>query len=62
MTLDEAADMSGETKSRSSLQLLSIQEELLKKNHKTGKPIVLLINAGRTKNSIGPKISGKVSN
>ena len=45
MTLGEAADMSGETKSRSSLQLTGIQEELLEKNHKTGKPIVLLINA-----------------
>lgn len=47
MTLGEAHDMSGEAKSRSSLQLPGVQEELLKEIHKTGKPIVLLINAGR---------------
>lgn len=47
MTLGEAHDMSGEAKSRSSIQLPGVQEELLKEIHKTGKPIVLLINAGR---------------
>lgn len=47
MTLGEGHDMSGEAKSRSSLQLPGVQEELLREIHKTGKPIVLLINAGR---------------
>jgi len=39
--------MSGEAKSRSSLQLPGVQEELLKEIYKTGKPIILLLNAGR---------------
>jgi beta-glucosidase len=47
MTMGEAHDMSGEAKSRSSLQFPGVQEELLKEIHKIGKPIVLLINAGR---------------
>ena len=47
LSLGEAADMSGEAKSRSSLQLPGVQEELMKEIYKTGKPIVLLLNAGR---------------
>lgn len=47
MTLGEAANMSGEAKSRSSIRLPGVQEELLKEIHKLGKPIVLLISAGR---------------
>ncbi|ADQ78405.1 glycoside hydrolase family 3 domain protein [Paludibacter propionicigenes WB4] len=47
LSLGEAANMSGEAKSRSNLHLPGVQEELLKEIHKTGKPIVLLINAGR---------------
>jgi beta-glucosidase len=47
MTLGEAANMSGEAKSRSSIRLPGVQEDLLKEIHKIGKPIVLLISAGR---------------
>jgi beta-glucosidase len=47
MSLGEAPDMSGEAKSRSSLRFPGIQEELLKAICATGKPVVLLINAGR---------------
>lgn len=47
MSLGEAPDMSGEAKSRSSLQLPGVQEDLLKEIYKTGKPIILLINSGR---------------
>jgi len=47
LSLGEAANMSGEAKSRSNLHLPGVQQELLKEIHKTGKPIVLLINAGR---------------
>ena len=47
LSLGEAANMSGEAKSRSSLQLPDVQEELMKEIYKTGKPIVLLLNTGR---------------
>ena len=47
VSLGERWNMSGEAKSRSSLQLPGVQEELLKAIHATGKPIVVLINAGR---------------
>ena len=47
LSLGEAANMSGEAKSRSSLQLPGVQEELMKEIYKTGKPIVLLLNTGR---------------
>ena len=47
LSLGEAPNMSGEAKSRSSLQLPGVQEELLKEIYKTGKPIILLLNAGR---------------
>jgi beta-glucosidase len=47
MSLGEAYNMSGEAKSRSSLRFTGVQEELLKAVCATGKPVVLLINAGR---------------
>lgn len=47
MTLGEGHAMSGEAKSRSNLHFTGIQEDLLKEIAKTGKPIVLMINAGR---------------
>jgi len=47
MSLGEASDWSGEAKSRSNLHLPGMQEELLKAVSGTGKPVVLLINAGR---------------
>ncbi len=39
--------MSGEAKSRSNIGFSGVQEDLLKEIAKTGKPIVLMINAGR---------------
>jgi len=47
MTLGEGHAMSGEAKSRSNLHFTGVQEDLLKEIVKTGKPIVLMINAGR---------------
>ncbi|WP_370896340.1 beta-glucosidase BglX [Chryseobacterium gossypii] len=47
MTLGEGHAMSGEAKSRSNIHFTGVQEELLKEVAKTGKPIVLMINAGR---------------
>ncbi len=47
MTLGEGHAMSGEAKSRSNLHFSGVQEELLKEIAKTGKPVVLMINAGR---------------
>lgn len=47
MTLGEGHAMSGEAKSRSNLYFTGVQEDLLKEIAKTGKPIVLMINAGR---------------
>ena len=47
MTLGEGHAMSGEAKSRSNIHFSVVQEELLKEVHKTGKPIILMINAGR---------------
>lgn len=47
MSVGEARDMSGEAKSRSSLQLPGVQEQLIKAMIATGKPVVLLIHAGR---------------
>lgn len=47
MTLGEGHAMSGEAKSRSSIGFTGVQEDLLKEIAKTGKPIVLMINAGR---------------
>jgi len=47
MTLGEGHAMSGEAKSRSSIGFSGVQEDLLKEIAKTGKPVVLMINAGR---------------
>ncbi|CAH0185872.1 glycoside hydrolase family 3 N-terminal domain-containing protein [Chryseobacterium sp. Bi04] len=47
MTLGEGHAMSGEAKSRSNIGFTGVQEELLKEIAKTGKPIILMINAGR---------------
>lgn len=47
MTVGEARDMSGEAKSRSSIQLPGVQEELIKAIHATGKPMIVMISAGR---------------
>lgn len=47
LSIGEAFNMSGEAKSRSTIQLPGVQEDLIKELQKTGKPIVILINAGR---------------
>ncbi len=47
MSVGESANMSGEAKSRSNIHLPGVQEELVKAVCATGKPVVLLINAGR---------------
>jgi beta-glucosidase len=47
MNVGEARDMSGEAKSRSSIRLPGVQEELIKAIQATGKPVVVMINAGR---------------
>jgi beta-glucosidase len=47
LALGEARDMSGEAKSRSNLHLPGVQEELIKAIAATGKPIILLLSAGR---------------
>lgn len=46
-TAGETRDMSGEAKSRSSIRLPGVQEELIKALQATGKPVVVLISAGR---------------
>jgi beta-glucosidase len=47
MQVGEAPDMSGEAKSRSNIHLPGMQEELIKTIQATGKPVVVMINAGR---------------
>ncbi|MEP6712546.1 MAG: glycoside hydrolase family 3 N-terminal domain-containing protein [Ferruginibacter sp.] len=47
MSVGEAPDMSGEAKSRSSIGFTGVQEQLVKAIHATGKPIIVLVNAGR---------------
>jgi beta-glucosidase len=47
MNVGEAADMSGEAKSRSNIHLPGVQEDLIKAIYATGKPVVVMINAGR---------------
>ncbi|SMO39415.1 beta-glucosidase [Chryseobacterium rhizoplanae] len=47
MTLGEGHAMSGEAKSRSNIGFTGVQEDLLKEIAKTGKPIILMVNAGR---------------
>ncbi len=47
VSVGERWDMSGEARSRASLRLPGVQEELVKALHATGKPLVVLLNAGR---------------
>ncbi len=47
MSIGEKRDMTGEAKSRSDIHLPGVQEELVKAIQATGKPVVVLINAGR---------------
>ena len=47
LSIGEHRDMSGEAKNRSSITIPGVQEELLKELLATGKPVVVLINAGR---------------
>ena len=47
MSVGERRDMSGEAKSRSNIHLPGVQEELIRSVQATGKPLVVLINAGR---------------
>ncbi|KAF2512563.1 glycoside hydrolase family 3 N-terminal domain-containing protein [Flavobacterium foetidum] len=47
LSIGERHDMSGEAKSRSDIHLPGVQEDLVKAIQATGKPIVVLINAGR---------------
>jgi len=47
LSIGEKRDMTGEAKSRSDITIPGIQEELFKELLATGKPIVVLINAGR---------------
>ncbi|AXB56419.1 glycoside hydrolase family 3 N-terminal domain-containing protein [Flavobacterium fluviale] len=47
LSIGERRDMSGEAKSRSDLHLPGVQEDLVKVIQATGKPVVVLINAGR---------------
>jgi len=47
MTAGEARDMTGEAKSKSNIHLPGVQEELIKALQVTGKPMVVLISAGR---------------
>jgi beta-glucosidase len=47
VSVGEKRDMSGEAKSRSNIHIPGIQEDLVKAIYGTGKPIVMLVNAGR---------------
>jgi beta-glucosidase len=47
LSIGESRDMSGEAKSRSNLHLPGVQEDLVKAIQATGKPVVVLVNAGR---------------
>ncbi|WP_302562353.1 glycoside hydrolase family 3 N-terminal domain-containing protein [Phocaeicola coprocola] len=47
MAVGESFDMSGEAKSRSDISLPGVQEKLIKAVKTTGKPVVVLIMAGR---------------
>ncbi|MFZ4454956.1 MAG: beta-glucosidase BglX [Bacteroidales bacterium] len=47
LSIGEKRDMSGEAKSRSNIHLPGVQEELVKAIIATGKPVVVMINAGR---------------
>lgn len=43
----ETANMSGEAKSRANIHLPGVQEDLIKAIHATGKPVVVILMAGR---------------
>ena len=47
LSIGERRDMSGEAQSRSNIGIPGVQEDLLKELLATGKPVVVLINAGR---------------
>jgi len=47
LSIGERRDLSGEAKSRSNICIPGVQEDLLKELLATGKPVVVLINAGR---------------
>ena len=47
LSIGERRDMSGEAKSRSNITIPGVQEDLLKALLATGKPVVVLLNAGR---------------
>ncbi len=47
ISIGERGNMSGEAKSRSNIHIPGVQEELVKAIQATGKPVVVLINAGR---------------
>jgi beta-glucosidase len=47
VSVGEASDMSGEAKSKSSIRLPGVQELLVKEMVATGKPVVVLLSAGR---------------
>lgn len=47
VNVGEARDMTGEAKSRSNLHLPGVQEDLIRAVIATGKPVVVLISAGR---------------
>ncbi len=47
LSIGERFDMAGEARSRSNIHLPGVQEDLVKAIMATGKPVVVLINAGR---------------
>ena len=47
LSIGESWNMSGDAKSKSNIHLPGVQEELVKAIQATGKPVVVLINAGR---------------
>lgn len=47
MSIGERRDMSGEAKSRSDIHIPGVQEDLVEAIQATGKPVVVMINAGR---------------
>lgn len=47
VSVGERWDMSGEARSRASLRLPGVQEDLVKALHASGKPLVVMLNAGR---------------
>lgn len=55
LNLGERRDMSGEAKSRSSIHLPGVQEDLFDALRKAGKPIVVILHAGRP--MVFPRIS-----